>query len=115
MFSEREFNIRKVPGTHVIRADGAILGETSEALELSAGAHPPIIYFPQNDLAMAFFEPSDRRESRRPAGDTAYYGIASESGLIADAAWSHPAAEGRTARLQGHIAFDTSRVTVERI
>ena len=37
--------IREVPGTWVVRAGGAVLGESANALELSEGSMTPVIYF----------------------------------------------------------------------
>ena len=44
---------RIAPGTWVVRAAGAVLGETQRAVELSEGSYEPVIYFPREDLAMA--------------------------------------------------------------
>ncbi len=35
--------IRQAPGTWVVRAGGAVLGESTNALELSEGDYPPVI------------------------------------------------------------------------
>ena len=51
--------IRKAPGTWTVRAGGAVLGESSDALELVEGDYPPVIYFPRGDIAMAFLDPTD--------------------------------------------------------
>ena len=53
-----EIKIREMPGTWVVRAGGAVLGETRKALELSEGDLAPVIYFPREDLAMAMLDPS---------------------------------------------------------
>ena len=46
--------IRNAPGKWVVRAGGAILGESDRALELTEGDYPPVIYFPRDDIGMAF-------------------------------------------------------------
>ena len=51
--------IRKAAGTWVVRAGGAVIAESSSALELSEGSYPPVIYIPKADIAMAFLEPTD--------------------------------------------------------
>ena len=48
--------IRNAPGKWVVRAGGAILGESDRALELTEGDYPPVIYFPRDDIGMAFLE-----------------------------------------------------------
>ena len=46
--------IRPATGTWVVRAGGAVLGESIQALEMTEGDYPPVIYFPRTDIAMAF-------------------------------------------------------------
>jgi len=107
--------IRKLPGTHVVRAGGAVLGESDAALELTEGTLPPVIYFPRDDLAMAFLDASDRRSSCPRKGEAEYFTIALKSAVLTDAGWSYPAPLAEAERIAGHIAFDTGRVTVERV
>ncbi len=52
-------HIRHAEGTWTVRAGGAILGETTRALELTEGDYPPVIYFPREDIAMAFLDKSE--------------------------------------------------------
>ncbi|GGH52053.1 DUF427 domain-containing protein [Frigidibacter albus] len=110
-----QIHIRKLPGTLVVRAGGAVLGESDAALELTEGTLPPVIYFPRDDLAMAFLDGSDRRSSCPRKGEAEYFTIALNSGELADAGWSYPAPLAEATRIAGHVAFDTVRVTVERV
>jgi uncharacterized protein (DUF427 family) len=63
--------IRRADGTWVVRAGGAVLGESTNALELSESGYPPVIYFPRGDVAMAFLEaslrPGGQMDARRAA------------------------------------------------
>jgi len=65
----RDFTIVKVPGTWVVRAGGAVIGETKEALELTEGDFPPVIYFPRTDIAMAFLDRSETIVSHDRKGE----------------------------------------------
>ena len=58
--------IRPATGTWVVRAGGAVLGESMQALEMTEGDYPPVIYFPRADIAMAFLEPSDTTSTCPP-------------------------------------------------
>ena len=55
-----KIRIRKAAGTWVVRSGGAVLGETTRALELDEDGHNPVIYFPREDIAVAFLDPSDK-------------------------------------------------------
>lgn len=106
---------RRAPGTWVIRAGGAVIGETKNAIELNEGGHDPVIYFPPADIAMAFLEPSTRTSQHPQKGEARYYAIAVKSGLIENAAWSYEAPPADIAEIAGHLAFHSDRVTVEQL
>lgn len=107
--------IRPVEGTWSVRAGGAILAETARALELTEGDHPPVIYFPREDIAMAFLDPGSRTSVCPWKGAAEYFTIATKNGPIVDAAWSYPAPKPGVAMIAGHIAFYPEKATVERI
>ena len=48
--------IRKADGTWSVRAGGAVLGESTNALELSEGDYPPVIYLARAGIAMGVRE-----------------------------------------------------------
>ncbi len=108
--------IRKAEGTWTVRAGGAILGESRNALELTEGDYPFVIYFPREDIAMAFLDPSDKHFHCPYKGDACYYSIATKSQTLENAAWSYEAPKPAVAEIKDHIAFYASdNVTVERI
>lgn len=107
--------IVKAPGKWVVRAGGAVIAETSQALELTEGSYPPVIYFPRADIAMAFLEKSSRSSTCPWKGEASYYGIVAKSGTIADAAWSYETPKDAVARIAGHLAFYPDKATVEQL
>lgn len=107
--------IRKAPGTWVVRAGGAVLGETANALELTEGSYPPVIYFPREDIAMAFLEKTPTGSVCPWKGVASYYSIVTKSTTIADAAWSYEDPKAEVSRIAGHLAFYPDRATVERV
>ncbi|EAR52467.1 hypothetical protein OG2516_05148 [Oceanicola granulosus HTCC2516] len=107
--------IRPAEGTWVVRAGGAVLGESDRALELSEGDYPPVIYFPREDIAMTFLDASETRSSCPWKGEASYYSIQSKSQTIADAAWSYEAPKDEVAQIAGHLAFYPGKVAVEQV
>lgn len=109
--------VTKAPGTWVVRAGGAVIGETEEALELVEGDAAPVIYFPRSDIAMAFLEPGTRVSHCPYKGDATHYSIVTKSREIPDAAWSYETPKEGVARIKDHIAFYTGDdlVTVEEV
>ncbi|WP_043871833.1 DUF427 domain-containing protein [Celeribacter indicus] len=112
---EQHIKIRRAPGTWVVRAGGAVLGETSGALELSEGDFPPVIYFPPEDLAMAFLELSETISVDPFKGSAKHFAIHTKSVVIADAAWSYDEPKEATEALRGYIAFYPTKAAVEQL
>ena len=102
-------------GTYSIRAGGAVLGETSNALELREGDYDPVIYVPRADVAMAFLERTDRTSHCPHKGDAAYYSVVTKSETIPDAVWTYEAPKDDVAAIRDHLAFYPGKVTVERV
>jgi uncharacterized protein (DUF427 family) len=107
--------IRPATGTWVIRAGGAVLGESQNALELTEGDYPSVIYFPRSDIAMAFLEPSDTTSSCPHKGTASFFSIIAKSGPIADAVWSYTDPKPEVTAIKDHLAFYTNKVAVEQV
>lgn len=107
--------IRKATGKWVVRAGGAIIGESSDALELVEGSAPPVIYFPREDIGMAFLEKTDSSTRCPHKGTATYYSVSTAAGDISDAAWSYEAPTEGVAQIKDHLAFYGEKVTVEQL
>lgn len=107
--------IRPATGTWVVRAAGAVLGESTNALELTEGEYPPVIYFPRSDLAMAFLDRTDTASTCPYKGVASYFTIVAKSGPIPNAAWSYETPKESVAAIKDHIAFFHEKVAVEQV
>lgn len=107
--------IRPAAGNWTVRAGGAVLGETSQALELTEGDYPPVIYFPRTDIAMAFLEQSDTTSVCPHKGTATYFSIVAKSGPIKDAVWSYEDPKAELAEIKGYLAFYPSKVAIEKV
>ena len=87
----------------------------TKAVELTEGSYAPVIYFPRDDIAMAFLDKSDKTSHCPHKGDASYYTIQAKSGPITDAAWSYEIPINGLEAIAGHLAFYTDRVTVEQL
>lgn len=108
--------IRKAPGTWTVRAGGAVLGESENALELSEGDYPFVIYFPRGDIAMAFLDQTEKSTHCPHKGDATYFSVVTKSQTLENAVWSYEAPLDAVSRIKDHIAFYASdAITVEKI
>ncbi|MEM7724321.1 MAG: DUF427 domain-containing protein [Pseudomonadota bacterium] len=106
---------RTAPGTWVVRAGGAVLAESTNAVELTEGDYPPVIYFPRDDIAMAFLEKTDSSTRCPYKGQATYFSISTSGETLTDAAWSYEAPIEGVSRIKDHIAFYSDRVAVEQL
>lgn len=110
------FRITKAEGTWVVRAGGAVLGESANALELTEGDLPRIIYFPREDIAMAFLDESDHTTTCPHKGTARYFSIVTKSRTLPNAVWSYESPTPEAARIKDHLAFyATDEVAIEML
>lgn len=108
--------ITKAEGRWSVRAGGAVLGESDRALELHEGDYAPVIYFPRDDIAMAFLDESDKVSSCPHKGEARYFSVVTKSTVLKDAVWSYETPNAGVAQIAGHLAFYTGDgITVEKI
>ena len=111
-----QITIRTAPGAWTIRAGGAILGESKKALGLAEGSYSEIIYFPREDVAMAFLDSTDKSPHCPHKGDASYFSLVTKSKTLENAAWSDEHPLDGVADIKDHIAFyATDDVTIEQI
>jgi uncharacterized protein (DUF427 family) len=111
----KHIHVRTAPGTWVVRAGGAILGESARAVELTEGGYSPVIYFPRADIAMAMLDRTDRATTCPYKGQASYYSVVTPEGRMDNVVWSYETPIEGMEAIAGHLAFYTDRVTVERL
>ena len=108
--------IRKAGGVWSVRSGGAVLGESSNALELSEGDLAPVIYFPRKDIAMAMLDRSEKTTHCPHKGDANYYSIVNKSSVTKDAVWTYENPIEAAESIRDHLAFYIGNgVTVEQL
>lgn len=112
----KRITITPAEGTWVVRAGGAVIGESQAALEMQEDGYTPIIYFPRADVAMAFFDRTDLTSTCPFKGVANYYSIVTKSTTFENVVWTYEAPKDDVAAIKDHLAFYTSdNVTVEQV
>lgn len=111
-----DIKIHKAEGTWSVRAGGAVLGESTNALELSEPGYENVIYFPRSDIAMEFLDATDHSTHCPHKGDASYFSIVTKSQTLENVGWSYENPKDGVARIKDHIAFMPSdQVAVEQL
>ncbi|MCH2164085.1 MAG: DUF427 domain-containing protein [Marinovum sp.] len=108
--------IVRASGKWTIRASGAVIGESTNALELLEGDYPAVIYFPRSDVAMAFLEPTDKVTHCPHKGEASYFSIEAKNRTLENAVWSYENPKETVAAIKDHLGFHTGDyLTVEQV
>lgn len=113
-FSTKDVTITRARGKWVVYATGALYGESSNALEVQENGFAPVIYFPREDIAMAFFDRTDYSTHSPALGDATYYSIDTKSRILGNVAWSYENPNPQGESIRNYIAFWGDNVTVEQ-
>ncbi|WP_371155066.1 DUF427 domain-containing protein [Jannaschia sp. 2305UL9-9] len=103
-------------GVWTVRSNDGVLVESRDALALAEGDMAPVIYFPRADVAMALLERSESTTRCPHKGTANYYSYVGQSASIPDVAWTYEHVINDDAKaIEGHLAFNSSQLTVEQI
>ncbi len=97
--------MHKLDGKWTVRVAGAVLVETSNAVELIEGDYKPAVYFPRDDIAMAFLDKTDTTTTCPYKGKATYYSVITKNGPLQDIGWSYETPIEGMSRIAGHMAF----------
>jgi uncharacterized protein (DUF427 family) len=95
-------------GRVVVEANGEVLADTKNALQLKEADYPAVFYIPRRDARMDQLLPTAQRTHCPFKGDASYFSI---KGGVENAVWSyeHPFDEVR--EIGEHLAFYPNRVS----
>ena len=108
--------IHAITGNWSIRAAGAVIAETHAALELVEGDYPAVIYFPRNDIAMAFLNYIDKTSHCIHKGYARYFSIITKNKPIENVAWTYENPKIEMAMIKDHLAFySNDKIIIEHL
>lgn len=74
------------------------------------GSYPPVIYIPRVDAKMNSLTRTERSTTCPHKGVASYYSAPGQDNAI----WSYETPKAEVAAIAGHLAFYTSKITLER-
>lgn len=89
---------------------GRAIADSERAMLLHESNIFPVVYLPQDDVAMELLTMTDRTTHCPFKGDASYWTITAGDTVAADAAWSYETPIESAAWLQGYLAIEWSRM-----
>jgi uncharacterized protein (DUF427 family) len=98
----------------VVRVNGDIVADTSDALQLQESTYPAVQYIPSKDVVQDVLTRTDTSTYCPFKGDASYYSVTAGGGTVEDAIWFYEQPYPAVAQIAGHVAFypDKAEITV---
>ena len=110
---DHPITITRNPKRVVVRANGTVIADTSDALTLQEASYPPVHYIPREDSTITAFVRSDRTSYCPYKGEASYFSIPGiDRGE--NAIWTYETPHDAVADIRDHLAFYPDRVTIEK-
>lgn len=90
--------------------NGEIIAETNRAFRVLETSHPPVYYFPPEDVKMEFLTEAAGTSFCEWKGLAGYYSIKHGGKVAENAAWFYPNPTERFAEIKNYIAFYPSKM-----
>lgn len=84
---------------------GATIADTTRAWRILETSHPPVYYFPPEDVELQYLVKSSRQTFCEWKGAAIYYSINFEGRIVENAVWSYPNPAAGYQAIQHHFAF----------
>ena len=98
------------PARVLVRAAGALIADTREALILQEASYPPVQYIPRKDVDMKLLRRTDHATYCPYKGDCSYYSIPTGGEKSINAVWTYESPYPAVAQIKDYVAFYPSRV-----
>jgi len=98
----------------VVRVNGEIVADSTEALQLQESSYPAVQYIPFKDLVQDVLTRTDTTSYCPFKGEAGYYSVTVGDGTVDDAIWCYEQPYPAVAAIAGHAAFypDKAEITV---
>lgn len=94
------------------RFEGHVIADSGDALVLKEASYNPVVYFPREDISMAYFSRTDRSTHCPYKGDAAYYTVLMDGRFADNAVWTYEDPFPAMEQIRGRLAFYPDKVEV---
>jgi uncharacterized protein (DUF427 family) len=108
--AEHKITIAAAKGRTKVTWKGAVVADSSDALDLEEASHPGVKYLPRADADMRLLRRTAYSTHCPYKGDASYFSIVVDGQVSENAVWSYENPLPGVAAIKNHLAFYPSRV-----
>lgn len=99
----------------VVRVNGEVVADSSEALQLQESTYPAVQYIPLKDVMQDRLVHTDTSSYCPYKGEAGYYSVTTAAGTVDDVIWTYEQPYPSVAAIAAHVAFypDKADISVE--
>ena len=95
-----------------VRYNGHVIADSEQVLTLQESTYPPVVYFPREDVQMAYFSRTERVTYCPYKGDAHYYTILMDGRFAENAVWTYEQPYPAMESIRGRLAFYPNQVEI---
>jgi uncharacterized protein (DUF427 family) len=97
------------------RFEGHVIADTDDALILQEATYPPVVYFPRDDVSMAYLAHTDHHTHCPYKGDASYFTLRMDTRIEDNAVWSYEEPYPAMTAIAGRLAFYPDKVEIYEV
>jgi uncharacterized protein (DUF427 family) len=111
---DHPITIAPAKGRVVVRFKGAVVADTTSALELKEASYPTVLYIPRADAKLDHYARTEHRTECPYKGTARYFSLVNGAERAENAVWTYETPYPAMAEIKEHVAFYPNQVSFER-
>jgi uncharacterized protein (DUF427 family) len=112
---DHPITVEATPSRIQVLYNGHVIVDTKRALTLKEASYKPVIYFPREDVEMAFFSRTDHTTHCPYKGDASYYTMEMDGRFAENAVWTYETPYPAMEQIRGLLAFYPNQVEIREV
>jgi len=113
-FPDYRVDLEQHPGRVRVTFAGETIADSERAVVVNETKHPPVIYFPREDVRLNHLEATDHQTFCPFKGEAAYWSVRVGDRVEENAVWTYPDPFEEVSALKEYVSFYQDRPELEQ-
>ena len=112
---DHPITVTAAPNRIQVTYNGHVIADTRKALTLKEASYRPVLYFPREDVEMAFLTRTDHSTYCPYKGDASYYTLLMDGRFAENAVWTYETPYPAMETIKDLVAFYPNQVEIHEL